>query len=149
MKFDDHSADALRQTHLGQIDLVVNNAGIPKMVPLTPEHKRRPAPGRVAPILAFAAGLLVAALGAEAADEPTRSRPTAERAGTDSVRVPPTARQLAPPSQPDVSASDARYVDELYRQLIGPPPVTSLGSRLRAAPSDDAAGGVRRWMSPR
>jgi hypothetical protein len=103
-------------------------------------------------MLAFAAGLLVAAVGAPAADEPARSRPTAERAGTDSVRVQPTARQFAPPNLPDVSASDASDIDKLYRQLIGPPPATSSASRwssrFRTAPSDNAAGSVRRWASP-
>ena len=68
---------------------------------------------------------------------------------TDSVRVQPTAKQFAPPNQPDVSASDASDIDKLYRQLIDPPPATSSDSRLWAAPSDDAAGSVRRWASPR
>ena len=147
MKFD------RRSRAFGQVDIVVNNAGVPHVAPLSPRQKDRAAAGRAAAMLAFAAGLLVAALGARAADEPARPQPTAERAGTDSVRVQPTARQFAPPNQPDVSASDAGYVDELYRQLIGPPPATSSGSRsstrLRAAPSDDAAGSVRRWASLR
>jgi hypothetical protein len=146
MKSDSRSA-------LGRVDIVVSNAGVRRAAPLTPWQKDRPAAGRAAAMLAFAAGLLVAALGSPAADEPARPQPTAERAGADSVHAQPTAKQFAPPSQPDVSASDARYVDELYRQLIGPPPETSSGSRsstrLRAAPSDDAAGSVRRRTSPR
>jgi hypothetical protein len=60
---------------------------------------------------------------------------------------------LAPPSQPEISASDARTVDALYRLLIGPQPATSSSSgsnaRLRAAPNNDAAGSVGRWASPR
>ena len=144
MKFNSDSAGAF-----GQVDIVVDNAGVPNLAPLTPWHKDRPAAGRAAAMLAFAAGLLVAALGARAADEPARPRPTAERAGTDSVRVQPTAKQFAPPNQPDISASDASDIDKLYRQLIGPPPATSSDSRLWAAPSDDAAGSVRRWASPR
>jgi hypothetical protein len=69
------------------------------------------------------------------------------------VRGQPTAQQFAPPNQPDVSDSDARTVDALYRLLVIPPPATTSGSRsssrLRAAPRDDAAGSVRRWTSPR
>jgi hypothetical protein len=148
MKFDSRSFGAF-----GQVDLVVNNAGIQHVAPPPPWRKDSPAAGRAAAMLAFAAGLLVAAPGSPAADEPARPQPTAERAGADSVHAQPTAKQFAPPSQPDVSASDARYVDELYRQLIGPPPEASSGcrssTRLRAAPSDDAAGSVRRWTSPR
>jgi NAD(P)-dependent dehydrogenase (short-subunit alcohol dehydrogenase family) len=133
MKFDSRSADAF-----GQVDIVVNNAGIPNVAPLTAWHKDRPAAGRAAAMLAFAAGLLVAALGARAADEPARPQPHAERAVADSVRVQPTAKQFAPPNQPDVSASDASDIDKLYRQLIGPPPPTSSGSRSSTPPSGSA-----------
>jgi hypothetical protein len=42
------------------------------------------------------------------------------------ARVQPTANQFAPPDQPNVSASDARTVD----QLIGPRPATRFGSRF-------------------
>ena len=141
MNFDSLSADPF-----GHSDLAVKNAGIPNVAPLTSWHKHhRPAAARAAAMLAFAAGLLVAALGAWAADEPARLRPTVERAGTDIVRFQPTAEQLAPPNQPDIGASDARFIDQLYRELIGPPPATSSNSRRRAAPNDDAAGSVRRW----
>ncbi len=128
MKFYSRSADAF-----GQVD----NAGIQRVAPW---HKSRPAAGRAAAMLAFAAGLLVAVLGARAADEPARPQPIAERAGTDNARAQPTAKQFAPPNQPDVSASNARYVDELYRQLIGPLPETSSGSRSSTRPS----GGAKR-----
>jgi hypothetical protein len=144
MNFNSCSADAFVQ-----VDVVVNNAGIPNLAPLTAWQKDRSTAGRAVAMLAFAAGLLVAALGARAGDEPARLWPTAERAGPDSARVQPTAKQFAPPNQPDVSASDAGDIDKLYRQLIGPPPATSSDSRLWAAPSDDAAGSVRRWASPR
>lgn len=139
MKLDSLSADAV-----GQVDFVVNKAGIANLAPLTPWRKNRAAVSRAAAMLAFALGLLVLALGA-GADEPARSRPTAERAGTDIVRFQPIAEQFAPPQQPDMSAGDARFIDQLYRELIGPPPATSSSSRRRAAPNDDAAGSVRRW----
>ena len=139
MRFDSLSADAV-----GQVDFVANKAGIANGAQLTPWRKNRAAVSRAAAMLAFALGLLVAALGA-AADEPARPRPTVERAGTDFVRFQPTAEQFAPPTQPDISASDARFIDQLYRQLIGPPPATSSSPRRRAAPNDDAAGSVRRW----
>ena len=64
--------------------------------------------------------------------------------GTDGVRLQSTSKQFALPNQPDVSAGEASYIDQLYRQLIGPPPATSSGSRFRAAPNNDAAGSVRR-----
>jgi hypothetical protein len=138
MKSDSLSADAV-----GQVDFVVNNAGIPNLAALTP-WRERAAVSRAAAMMAFAAGLLVGALGA-GADEPARAQPAAERTVTDSVRGQPTAKQFAPPNRPDTSASDARFIDQLYRELIGPPPATSSGSRLRAAPNDGAAGSVRRW----
>ena len=141
MNFDSLSADPF-----GQVDFVVKNAGIPNVRPLTSRHKQhRPAAARAAAMLAFVAGLLITALGAWAADEPARPRPTVERAGTDVVRFQPTAEQFAPPNQPGFSASGARFIDQLYRQLIGPPPATSSSSRRRAAPNDNAVGSVRRW----
>jgi hypothetical protein len=147
-KFDSRSADAARQG-----DRVVNKPGTPFIALLTPQLKHRLVAGAVAAMLAFAVGLLVVVFGAWAADEPARSRPTAERAGTDTVRVQPTAKQVAPLNQPDVGTSDANYIEQLYRQLIGPPSATASGSnsgsRLRAAPNDAAAGSVRRWTSPR
>jgi hypothetical protein len=130
----------------GTPDLAVKNACIPNVAPLSSWHKRhRPAAARAAAMLAFAAGLLVAALGAWAADQPARPRPTMERAGADIVRFQPTAEQFAPPNQPEISGCDARFIDQLYRELIGPPPSTSSNSRHRAAPNDDAAGSVRHW----
>jgi hypothetical protein len=143
MRFDSPSADAV-----GQVDFVVNKPGIPNVAPLTPWRKHRAAVSRAAAMLAFALGLFVNTLGAWAADEPARPRPAVERAGTDIVRFQPTAEQFAPPNRPDTSAGDARFIDQLYRELIGPPPATSSSSRRRAAPNDDAAGSVRRW-SPR
>jgi hypothetical protein len=83
-------------------------------------------------MLAFAAGLLAAAIGARAAEERARLQPTAEKVCTDSVRAQPAAKQLAPPNQPDVSARDACTVDELYRLLIGPQPGELIGSPARA-----------------
>jgi len=148
MKFDSRSAD-----DFGQVDLVVNKPGVPKPAPFSPRLKHRLVAGGAAALLAFAVGLLVAALGAWAADERARPQSAIERAGTDSVRVQPTAKQFAQPNQPDVSATEARDIDKLYRELIGPPPATSSDSRssirLRAAPGDDAAGSVRRWGNPR
>ena len=122
MKFD-------RRSTFGLVDIVVSNAGVQRAAPLAPPQKDRAGAGRGAAMLAFATGLLVAAIGAPAAGEPARPQPTVDRVGEDSVRVQPTARQFAPPSQPDVSASDAGYVDELYRQLMGPPSATSSDSR--------------------
>jgi len=148
MKFDSRFADAL-----GQGDHVIDKPGIPKMARLSPRLKHRLVAGGAAALLAFAVGLLVAVFGARAADKPARPQATAERAGTHSVRVQPTAEQFAPPNQPNFSAGDARYVDELYRQPIGPPSANSSGSRSstrpQPAPSDGAAGSVRRWTSPR
>jgi hypothetical protein len=131
MKFGSCSADAF-----GQVDITLNNADTPHVAPLTPRQKDRPESGRAAAMLAFAAGLFVAALGARASDQPARPQPSAERAGTDSSRAQPTAEQFAPPNQPDVSASDARDIDIIYRQLIGPPHGgTSSGSRASTSPS--------------
>jgi hypothetical protein len=148
MRFDSRSAKAV-----GRVDILVNNACLPKVASRAPWHKDRPAAGRAAAMLAFAAGLLVGALGARAEDAPVGPQPTAERAGADSRRMRPTAEQFAPPYQPNFSTSDARYVDELYHHLIGSLPPNSSDSRSsnrpRAAPNDDAAGSVRRWVSPR
>jgi hypothetical protein len=106
-------------------DLVVNHASVPDVAALMPWHKYRSA----AAMLVFAVGLLVAAVAA-GADEAAQTVPTAARPVTGGARVQPTAKQVAPPNQPDISASDARTVDELYRQLIGPPPATRFGSRF-------------------
>jgi hypothetical protein len=148
MKLDSRSADTVRQ-----VNLVFNKPGIPNVALLSPRLEHRLIAGAAAAMLAFGVGLLVAVFGARAADESARPRPTAERAGTDSVRVQPTAKEFAPPNQPDVSATGARDIDLLYRQLIGSPAATSSGSHskthLQTAPSDDAAGSFRRWASPR
>ena len=143
MKLDSRSADMVRQ-----VNLAFNKPGIPNVGQLPPRLKHRLIAGAAAAVLAFAVGFLVAVFGALAADEPARAQPLVERAITDSVRVQPTAKEFAPPNQPDVSAAGARDIDLLYRQLIGPPTATSTGShsnsRLRAAPSDEAAGGLKR-----
>jgi hypothetical protein len=140
------NVDSLCADPFGHSDLAVKNVGIRNVAPLTSWRKRRrPAVARAAAMLAFAAGLLVAALGASAADQPARPRPTVERTGADIVRFQPTAEQFAPPNQPDISASHARFIDQLYRELIGPPPATSSSSRRRPAPNGDAAGSVRHW----
>jgi hypothetical protein len=148
MKFDSGSADTF-----GQVDLVVNKPGIPKVALLSPRLKHRLVACGAAALLAFAVGLLVAVFGARAADAPAQPGPTDERAGTHSVRGQPTAERFAPPNQPDVSSREASDIDKLYRELIGPPPATSSDSpsstHLRTAPSNDAAGSVSRWMSPR
>jgi hypothetical protein len=78
-------------------------------------------------MLALAALLLFAAPVARADDGLTHSRATGDGAGSDRVRVQPTANQFAVPNQPDVSPSSARAIDELYRQLIGEKPTTSFG----------------------
>ena len=136
--------ERLERLSFGQVDRVVNKPSILKMARLSPQLKHRLVAGAAAAMLAFAVGLLVAVFGAWAADEPARPRPTAERAGTDVVRAQPTAKQFAPPNQPDVSDSDSIYVDELYRQLIGPPPATSSGSRSISPPPASAKA-----MTPR
>jgi hypothetical protein len=120
---------------LGQEGVLVNKSGIPKMARLSPQLKHRIVAGGAATLLAFAVGLLVAALGAWAADEPARSRPTTERAGTDSARAQPTAQQSALPNQPSSSASDANYIDQLYRQLIGPQPAAQPDPRSSTPPA--------------
>ena len=86
-------------------------------------------------MLTFAAGLLVAAIGARAADEPTRPQPTVERVCTDCHCMQPTAKQFATPNQPDVNPNDARAVDELYHLLIGPQPANSSNPRSSTRPS--------------
>ena len=59
IKSDSRSADAF-----GQIDLAASNAGIPKVAPLMPGHKDRPAADCAMAMLAFAAGLLVTSIAA-------------------------------------------------------------------------------------
>ena len=120
MKLDSPSTGAVRQ-----VNLVFNKPGVPKVGLLPPRLKHRLIASAAAAMLAFAVGLLVAVFGAWAADEPARYQPTAERASRDSVRVQPTAKEFAPPNQPDVSDSEARDIDEIYRRLIGPPATSS------------------------
>lgn len=91
-------------------------------------------------MLAFAAGLFAAAIGARAADEPVRPQPTAERVRTDCHCIQPTAKQFAPRNQPDVNPSDALAVDELYHLLIGSQPANSLDPPSSTPPS----GSVKR-----
>ena len=69
---------------------------------------------------------------------PARPRPTAEQTGTYIVRVQPTAKQFAPPNQPDINTSDARAVDELYHRLIGSQPANSLDPGSSTRPSGSA-----------
>ena len=76
-------------------------------------------------ILAFAAGLHIAAIGALAGDEHARLQPNVEQVRTDCHCMQPTAEQFAPPNQPDVNPNAARAVDELYRLLMGPQPANS------------------------
>ena len=90
-------------------------------------------------MLAFAAGLLAAAIGTRAAEEPARSQPTPDRVHMDSIRGQPTEKQFDPPNQPDVNPNDARAVDELYRLLMGPQPVNSSDFDSSTRPS----GGVK------
>ena len=125
MKFYNYSDDAF-----GQVD----DAGIPKGAPW---GKDRAAAARAAAMLAFAAGLLVAAFRA-GAGEPAGPEPTPERAGTDSAHVQPTAKRLAPPNQSGVSDSDARTLDAIYRVLIARPPATSSASRSGTLPLGSA-----------
>jgi hypothetical protein len=45
---------------------------------------------------------------------------------TAPIRVQPNASEVTPPQRPDVSASDAKSIDELYRRLMGPDPDSEL-----------------------
>ena len=147
MKLESRSADAF-----GQVDLVVSNAGIPIVASLNHDTggsgmgkrvagllvEALPAAGVI--MLAFAAGLLAAAIGARAEDEPVRPQPTAEQVRTDCHCIQPTAEQFVPPNQPDVNPSDARAVDELFHVLIGSQPANSLDPPS----STPASGSVKR-----
>ena len=133
MKLNSRSADPFEQ-----VDLVVNNPALPAVASPTPWHKQRGAAARAAAMLALAAGLFAATLGA-VADEPARFEPTA-KADTDCHCMQPTAEQFLPPNQPDINPSDARAVDELYHLLIGPQPANSLDPRSSTGPS----GNVKR-----
>jgi len=136
MKIDSCSHDAL-----GRVDLVVNAADVLTVASPMPPHKDRPAAGHAAAMVAFVAGLLVAALGA-GADEPAPSYPVAGRGGTDGIPRQPTAQQSAPPNQLpdqlDVSANRAGTVDALYRLLTGPQPTIFSDSLSITPPSSSA-----------
>jgi hypothetical protein len=84
---------------------------------------------RTVAMLALAAGLLLPVSVAWADHGPAHRREVVEEVCTDCVHVQPTARQFAPPYRSDVSASAAREIDALYRELIGTEPATSPGSR--------------------
>ena len=94
MTLGNRSADAL-----AQVDLTVSNANVPTVTSPMPWDKQRPAAARAAAMLAFAAGLLVAALGA-GADESARPQPTVERGRTDCHCMQPTTKQFATPISP-------------------------------------------------
>jgi NAD(P)-dependent dehydrogenase (short-subunit alcohol dehydrogenase family) len=135
MKFDSRSADAF-----GQVDIVVNNAGIPDVAPLAPWQKDRPAPGRAAAMLAFAAGLLVAALGARAADQPARpqSRDPARSAFVRSRLRSSSRRPISPTSAPATRATSTSSIASSSVRRQRPRRVPARAPRLRAAPSDNA-----------
>jgi hypothetical protein len=143
MKLDSRSADAVKQVKPRLQQAWHFETGVASAAAQAPPRRRR---------CSSSVGRCRRAsrrrLGARAADEPARPQPTTERASTGSVRAQPTAREFALPNQPDVSATGARDIDLLYRQLIGPPAASSPGShsntRLRAAPSDDAARSLSR-----
>jgi hypothetical protein len=142
MKFDSRFADAF-----GQGDLVVNKPGIPKVALLSPRLKHRLVAGGLAATLALAVGLLVAAFGALAADEPARPRATAEGAGADSVRVQPTAKQFAPPYQPNFSDSSERQQRQIRRRAL-PPADRSAAADLVGVRARAPALGQRQAMTP-
>ena len=133
MKFEGRPADAFRQ-----VGLVVNDAGIPNVAPLTPWHKDRPAAGRAAAMLAFLAGLLVAALGAWAAGEPARPRPTDERAArTASARSRPQSSSRSPISPTSAPATRATSTSSIASSSV-------CRRRRRRVP----AFGQRQMMTP-
>ena len=148
MRFDSRSADAA-----GSVDSSSTNAGIPNVAPRAPWHKDRPVAGRAAAMLAFAAGLLVAALGARAADAPARPQPTAERAGADSAacgRLRSSSRRLisptsAPATRDTSTSSIASSSVRCRRPRRIPAQATAFGQRQAMTPP----GASRRWASPR
>jgi hypothetical protein len=76
----------------------------------------------------LAAGLFTTVPSGQAADNKPSPQPNAEP-GTPHIRVQPKANEFAPPNQPDIGADSARTIDTLYRELHGPQPSTSSGSR--------------------
>ena len=98
----------------------------------------RCAAGCAVAMLGFAAGLLVVAPPAWAADEPTRIQPAAEGVGATAVRVQPIAKQFARPISPtSPTAARARSRSSFANSCVHrrrPHRVP----HLLAAPSDDA-----------
>ena len=85
--------------------------------------------------LAVAVGLLLTGSVARADEGWENGQRTIDGAHTDRVRVQPTAREFAPPYQPDVGASAARDIDALYQQLTGAKPDRASDARSRASTS--------------
>jgi hypothetical protein len=103
MNFDSLSADPF-----GRTDLAVKN-GISNVAPLTSWHKhRRPAAARAAATLAFAAGLLAAALGAGRTSQRGSNRPPSEPARTASASSRLRSSSLCPISPTSAPATRAR-----------------------------------------
>jgi hypothetical protein len=80
----------------------------------------------------FSAALLVALSAgvAQGKENPTPAPGQREpaAASTAPVRVQPNASEVTPPRHADVSVSDARRIDDLYRHLMGPDPDAQLGT---------------------
>ena len=83
----------------------------------------------------LAAGLLLTGSVARADEGWENAQQTIDGAHTDRVRVQPTAREFAPPNQPDVGASAARDIDALYQQLTGANPARASDSRSSTSTS--------------
>jgi hypothetical protein len=107
MKFDNRSA-------FGPVDIVVSNARLQHVAPLAPRHKDRPAAGRAAAMLAFAARFLVAALGhGRRTSRRDPGRPPSEPARTAPARSRPRSssrRPISLTSAPTTRAPSTRYI---------------------------------------
>jgi hypothetical protein len=141
MRFDSRSAKAV-----GRVDILVNNACLPKVASRAPWHKDRPVAGRAAAMLAFAAGLLVGALGARAEDAPVGPQPTAERAGADSRRMRNSSRRLinptSAPATPDTSTSSTTISSVRCRRIRRiPAQATALGQHQTMTPPGASGAG--------
>jgi hypothetical protein len=134
MKFESRSADAFRR-----VDIVVNNAGIRNLAPLTAWQKDRSTAGRAVAMLAFAAGLLVAALGARAADEPARP-PVDRRASRHGQRPRAADREVVRAAQ---SARRQRPRREVRRRAL-PPADRSAAGDLTGFPLEYPPSGSAR-----